>query len=287
MSLKRSIVYIAIFIIGFIAVSIWNFYTLTHPSKIKIERTPEEVGLSVEDVSLTTEDGITLAGWHIPSEDSPDQVLLLLHGYPVEKADLLGLASNLYPEFSLLLIDFRYFGESGGRATTLGIQEPLDVMAAISFLKERGYEHVGVFGLSLGGATALRAAADDTRIDAVASYGSFADMRMLGREVYRSLSLLKYPMVELMNIWARLSYGTWAHDVSPAQAAMRIEGPVFIGHAENDTLISVHHAQKIIDRLNEAGNPPEVYITSGARHIGLPQDIDTRLRAFFNTHFPG
>src|SRR4029453_3473347 len=119
-----------------------------------------------------------LAAWLLPRAGAP--ALVLLHGYPAEKADLLPLAGALAPRFTVLLVDQRYFGKSGGRATTIGFRERADLQRAIDFLGTRGIEKVGVFGFSLGGAVALLAAAEDPRIRAVAAYAPFADLTTLG-----------------------------------------------------------------------------------------------------------
>lgn len=277
--------YLFVFVVGFLVVSLFSFYTLTHPREIEIPYTPEALNLPAEAVSLITDDDVSIAGWHIPSLQSPQRALLLLHGYPANKADLLSLAADLYPDFSLLLIDFRSFGESGGSATTLGIKEPRDVKAALDFLSER-YTAIGVFGYSYGGAIALTSASQDDRIDAVASYGSFSSLRGLGHDTYRALWVLKYPLVELMNLYSRIFYGGWAGAVSPADVAKDITVPIFIGHAEGDPLIPVAHARRVISALQEHGNEPETYIVPDISHMGLPIDLDERLRAFFNTYLP-
>lgn len=273
--------YLGIFIISFVGISLWNFYSLTHPLTIQTGFVPGDFNLQKENVTLKTSDNVSIAGWHIPSRKSPEQVLLILHGYPADKSDLIGFASTFYPDFSLLLIDFRYFGESAGNASALGIQEARDVKAALDFLEQRDYKKIGVFGFSYGGAAALTTAADDNRIDAVASYGAFANLRTLGYDAYRNLWILKYPLFELMNVWSRFFFGAWAHSVSPEKKAAHITTPVFIGHTEDDTAIPVHHAEKIIEALEQANAPMETYIAAGATHQGLPSDLEKRLLSFF------
>src|SRR5437764_1374469 len=61
------------------------------------------------------DDGVRLAGWFLPRPGAP--AVVLLHGYPAEKADLLPLATALAPEFATLLVDQRYFGQSESAAT--------------------------------------------------------------------------------------------------------------------------------------------------------------------------
>lgn len=44
-------------------------YTNIHPGRSPISVTPAELGLKAEDVTLRTEDGITIKGWYIPSKN--------------------------------------------------------------------------------------------------------------------------------------------------------------------------------------------------------------------------
>ncbi|MTV26106.1 hypothetical protein FTX61_11905 [Nitriliruptoraceae bacterium ZYF776] len=50
-------------------------------------RTPADVGLPYEDVSLTTGDGVTLRAWYVPSGNGA--ALFLLHGSGSNRADVL------------------------------------------------------------------------------------------------------------------------------------------------------------------------------------------------------
>src|SRR5207247_2769667 len=122
--------------------------------------TPESYRLPSESLAIVTDDDLKLAAWLIPrsgttSVSSTDPVVIMLHGYPAEKADMLPIALMLHPKFATLLVDLRYFGTSEGRATTLGFRERRDLARVIDVLARRGITRVGVFGYSLGGAIAL------------------------------------------------------------------------------------------------------------------------------------
>jgi len=61
--------------------------------------------LTVENVTVTADDGVKLAGWLIPRAGAP--AIVLLHGYPAEKADLLPIAAALAPR-PVRLVDERF-----------------------------------------------------------------------------------------------------------------------------------------------------------------------------------
>ena len=224
--MRKVVLYFIMFVFGFVGVSLWSFWLITHPPKIIIGTTPEDYGLKYEGIELKTENGLKLAAWFIPTSNPQlsTAAIILIHGYPAEKADLLSLAKVLSPNYSILLFDLRSFGKSGGNHTTLGKMELLDLEAALNWLEKRlnndlvvGQPSVkiGIFGLSLGEAVAIMKAEDDPRIAAVAAYAPFTDLKLLGYDAYKNLWLPKYPLVELLAFWSKLFFDYEIAALSP------------------------------------------------------------------------
>jgi dipeptidyl aminopeptidase/acylaminoacyl peptidase len=137
-----------------------------------------------------------------------------------------------------------------------------------------------VFGLSLGGAVALLTAAEDSRIRAIAAYAPFADLRLLGRELYGWMWLARYPFVEAMLVWSRLLLGADITRPSPAEAAARVEVPVLLVHSRQDEQISFRHAERLQAAL--AVNPrAEFEFMDRGRHGELGPGFESRLARFF------
>ncbi len=277
----RLLCYSAIFVLGFLAVSLSVFWLAVRPPRLAIPLRPKDYNLRAEEVTITTTDGLKLSAWLIPRAGVP--AVILIHGYPAEKADMLPVAAGLHPHFATLLVDLRYFGSSEGRFTTLGLRERHDLTRAIDFLTERGFTEIGVFGFSLGGAIGLMTAAQDERIRAVAAYAAFSDLQTLGYDTYSRLGVLRYPLVELMILWARLFFGGDVTRPSPAEAIQKLSIPVLLIHSREDEQISFRHAELLQHAL--AHNPKaEFYFPERGRHGELPPDFETRLRTFFLTH---
>jgi len=278
--MKKSMLYLGIFILGFVIVSLWSFWIVVRPPRIILERTPADFNLPADEVTITSEDGLKLSAWLIHSMGSMDKAIILLHGYPAEKSDMLFIASSLYPDFSLLLLDLRYFGESEGKLTTFGIRERGDIKKVINYLESRGYSRIGIFGFSLGGAVGILTGAEDTRVRAISSYASYADLRVLGRELYRNLLVLKYPLVELIHLWGLLAFGESFMEVSPENAARTLNVPVFLIHSKEDEQIPFTHAVRLQDALSKNKNTEFYFIETGL-HGELPLDFNSRLKDFF------
>jgi pimeloyl-ACP methyl ester carboxylesterase len=258
--------------------SLASFVLAVRPPRIAVPLRPDDYRLPVEHVTIRADDGARLAAWFLPRPGAP--AVVLLHGYPADKADLLPIASALTPEFATLLVDQRYFGDSEGRATTLGFREREDLKRMLDFLDSRGATPVGVFGFSLGGAVALLTAAEDPRIRAIVAYAPFADLRTLGRELYGWMWLGRYPFVEAMLIWSRLLLGADITRPSPVEAAARLTVPVLLVHSRQDEQIPFGHAERLQAAL--AANPKaEFEFMDRGRHGELAPGFESRLARFF------
>ena len=258
--------------------SLLSFWLAVRPPRLTIALDPRDFNLQVESMTISAADGVPLAVWLVPRAGAP--VVVLLHGYPADKRDLLPLAAALAPHFTVVLADLRYFGDSGGRVTTLGWRERGDLRRLLDQLDARGLGPVGVFGFSLGGAIAFLAAGDDGRIRAVAAYAPFADLDLLARDLYAHYWLLREPLVALMRLWARVFIGADLTRPSPAEAAARLEIPVLLIHSRDDEQIPFHHAERLQRAL--AANPrAEFEFSATGRHGQLGGSLEQRLAAFF------
>ncbi len=288
------ILYVSIFTVSFIGISLWSAWLVTHPAHILSGLTPKNFNLPFEEIALTTKDGISIAGWFLPSrqagipsfasslslratEGKPAPAIILLHGYPAEKGDMLSIANSLHPDFNILLIDFRYFGKSGGSFTTLGTKERLDLEAAIDFLEMRGFKKVGVLGFSLGGAVAILQAEQDPRIAAVVSYASFADLTLLGKDIH--FPIIREALVPLLKFWAKLFWGIDTA-LSPEKAAQNMQTPILIIHTKPDEQISFRHAELLQD-ASKNNQTAEFYFPETGLHGELPADFEERVKNFF------
>jgi len=266
-----------------LVVSLWSFWLAVRPPRIMVPGSPRDYRLPSAELTITGDGGVKLSAWMIPAvparAPAETPVVVLLHGYPASKADMLPIASALHPAFALLVVDHRYFGASEGTATTLGFRERRDLRRVVDVLAGRGHVRIGVFGYSLGGAVALLAAAEDPRIRAVAAWAPFADLRVLGRDVYAIFWLAKYPLVELMLLWGRAFFGDDITRPSPEAAAAKLTIPVLLLGNREDEQIPFAHAERLQRALG--ANPRAEFAFAAGRHNDRAADLDRRLHEFF------
>lgn len=282
--MKRNMMtYILILVLSLLFISLLGFWSNVRPQKIDLGYLPADFSLEPEGVVLNTKDNLRLSAWYIPKKDknkNDRSAIMILHGYPAEKSDMLSFAKALNPYFSTLLLDMRYFGKSEGKYSTLGCREQDDLSQAVDFLKNKGYEKIGVLGFSLGGAVGIMAAEKDERINAVVSYASFSNLPKLARELYWFLPVVNYPMVELMDLFGKAFFGCDFKKDSPENSAKQLKIPVLISHSMEDEQISFSHA-KDLERSLKGDQNAEFYFFEKGRHGYLPADFNERLIKFF------
>ena len=256
MILWRIIAYPAIVYIIF---SFILFYLYAHPHRYISEVKPSDLGVKFETVRFTAADGVRLAGWFIPNENSKKAVIIC-HGYPMDKGNVYGMASFLAKDFNLLLFDFRAMGRSGGFFSTGGVKETGDVDAAIAFLADKGFKHIGLFGFSMGASTILMSV--NPAVTARVADAPFADMGGELDYVFRGYGAFRRPLIRLMKVWSVLILGVNLDRVSPLRRVPEITKPLLLIHGDKDNQVPVESALRL-----KAANPrAELWIIKGAGH---------------------
>lgn len=265
-----------------------------HPPTFRTDDDPGRYGLEYESVSFQTSDGLTLRGWFIPAASAakprtgPCATILVGHGYPFDKANILRHALFLHGRFNLLLFDFRYFGESEGWYTTAGFLETRDVEAAVTYLKQRpdvDAGRVGAFGFSMSAASFILAGHPEIR--AIVADSPYASLESLvARQFFFFPGQTKWPFVALTKLYARLLLGVKVSDAEPVRAVAGSRTPLLIIHGDEDSQIPVEHARRF--RSNADPRTTEVWIVRGAdhgmAHAFTGERYEVRVRHFFETH---
>jgi pimeloyl-ACP methyl ester carboxylesterase len=108
-----------------------------------------------ETVRFATEDGVELVG---ELHGDGGVGVILLHMFPSDRASWSSFAEQLADEgYTALSFDFRGYGDSGGDRVIAEIWR--DALAAVRFMRGRGFERIVLVGASMGGTAALIVAA--------------------------------------------------------------------------------------------------------------------------------
>ena len=261
--------------------------SLVHRIKIGNPEAPEDYAhVPIEDVSFTTQDGLTLSGWFLPDNDS-DTTVVICHGLGANKHNFVDFVNVFYGRgYSSLIFDFRGHGDSDGHTSTFGLLETADVRAAVDWLKrERPDRAVHIYGLgsSMGAMALVRTAAFDQRIEAVVLDSCFVSAPALVRQHLGRIPIVGGLFGDLVLASASLHIGAsiWNLDASDAIARLSPR-PVLLVHGKDDFVMPPQNLD-VLYRV--AGEPKEKWLGPGPHSNIMTTDFDgyqSRVLGFFD-----
>ncbi len=248
-------------------------YINVHPPRYRLHIPPSMFNADYENVAFAAKDGVVLKGWFIrPMTDGNEApAIIICHGVGANKSDFTEFAVHLSRRgYAVLLFDFRAHGESGGSRTSLGYYEQEDVLGALSYLKTRkevDSRRIGIYGFSLGGATAILAASKTDGFRAIVADSAFTSLRDQAKNTVTGFyHLPSFPFFPLVVFAYEAYFRTSIDAVSPIRSiAALAETPILIIAGEEDKLIPSENAKRLYAAARE---PKEIWIIPGADHGG-------------------
>ena len=251
--------WIGMIVLIIILFSAFQFFMNIHPPRFKSNNNPSNLGLDYENVSFTTSDNIKIKAWLIESKKANGTVIVG-HGYPFDKGNILPVALFLYPDYNLLFYDHRYFGESEGRITTGGFKEVEDVKAAVEFARKRfPKQPIALYGFSLSASSMLMSREN---VNAIIADSPYSDLNKIINAVYFIFGPLRYPFVWTTAVLSKIIFGVYPIDISAAEAIRDSQIPMLVIHGDKDSQIPVENSY-----ILKENNPDiELWIAKGADH---------------------
>ena len=222
--------------------------------------------------------------------DGKRRVAVLAHGVSY---CLLGQVkyASLFHElgFDCVLYDHRNHGLSGRAPTTMGACEAKDLAAVCAWARERYGEDalLGTLGESMGAATVMLHAKEDTRLAFAVEDCGFSDLpREVAVVMARRFHVPPFPVLPLASLFCRLRGGVFLGGVRPAKALRDCAHvPMLFVHGDADELIPCAMMQECFDA--KAGEK-ERWLVPGARHADCfradKEGYFAHLRAFLQAH---
>jgi len=246
--------------------------------------------------------GFRMNGWNLPRRiSSSSEVGLFLrrlpHTHPVkrqqERKKQFQLLSSVtairstkpisWGMFSFCINDFIY-----GWMTTVGIQEQLDVQAALDYLQQRkdiDSTRLGAMGFSMSGAIFI--VAQDPRIRAIVADSPFASLaKIVESQFFFIPDPLNWAIVALTSLYAKGLFGLDIDQASPEHTIHSLATPLLLIHGETDSQIPADHSRILLAKAN-----PELttlWLIPGADHghahaiAGIIYEL--RILEFFTKH---
>lgn len=260
---------------------------LAYQTPSPVTRTPATLGLKYQDVIIPSRtDHLLLKGWFIPGvlpdgNLTADRVIIVEHGFGENRDDPQGPTLNLGAQlarhgFAVLSFDLQGQGQSPPAAVSMGLHEQRDILGAVDFLRtgtlpypELGRPRaIAGWGVSLGGASMVFAAANEPAIQAVVTDAMFSDaIPILEREIPMQSHLPALFTPGVLRT-AQVLYGIDYYSARPIDVVASLAPrPLFFIHGGADERTPNSMMFDLVAAAKQAPNAHvESWLVPGARH---------------------
>ena len=253
-NLIKIVLIIIIILFFFLAVRYLEKKNLYYPFRA-IEATPEDIRLEYEDVYVTTEDGVRLSAWFIPSEE-PRATLMFCHGNGgniSHRLDKIKIFNDLY--LDVFIFDYRGYGMSKGEPSEKGLY--LDAEAVYNYLlndKKIPPQKLIVYGESLGGAVAVELAGRH-KVGGIIIEGTFTSVKDMAKRIAPFIPAFIY-----------------SSKYDSLERIKDIKAPKLIFHSIDDEIVPFESGERL---FNAAKEPKEFVELRGGHNDAflVSQDI--------------
>lgn len=279
---------------------------MAYQPQVPVSQTPSSLGLRYQNVAFPSrEDHLLLRGWFIPGllptgDMTVERTVIMVHGMHTNRATnlMLGLSGALaHHGIAVLAFDMRGHGESTPAPLGEGSFEQRDVLGAVDFLRsgelpypELGHPRfIGGWGISLGGAALLLAAAQEPAIKAVVTDSTYAAMEPIIKHAFGPAFIF----IPATRAITQMLYGIDYYAVRPVDAVAQIAPrPILFINGANDTIVPPSNMTELAMAAEAApGAHVQSWLVPNAGHIeAYPKMKNTyvnRLVAFFTAGLSG
>ncbi len=240
-----------------------------------------------EDVSITSRDGLKLAGTLFPVENARGTVLCL-HGYTSSRMQDYSSLGRYFMEnnFQLLLVDHRAHGDSEGTYIGFGILDRHDARKWLDFINERfGTEKkILIMGTSMGAATALMLSGLKLpeNVAGIISDCAFTSPWDVFQSVLKNwYHLPAFPLMHITSMMSRKLAGYDYRECNAKEEVKKSTVPILLIHGGEDNFVPTQMCEEIYRNCPDA----EMQIIDGASHAESfykdPKLYKKRLQEFF------
>ena len=272
--------------------------------RVRLQGTPEDLGLPFQSVRIPTARRRSLAAWLIPANDDRTQTnagsagstqrarssVLILHGWGSNAEQMLPLALPLaMAGFNLLLINARNHGDSDSDTFSSLPRFAEDLEHAIDWLLNEYPNRasgVAVIGHSVGAGAALLSATRHPSINSAISLSAFAHPAEVTARVMAHLPVPKLA-VTLVVRYTEWLIGYRFDTIAPVNSIRSVSCPVLLAHGLSDPLVPFSDAEQIHQQRTHDG--VQLIALPGAGHAATDklQEYSGHLVAFLDATLNG
>ncbi|TXK85853.1 alpha/beta hydrolase [Paenibacillus sp. N3.4] len=276
-----------------IGISTYVGWQLTHPKRKVLDDSPLNYGMHFEEISFRSRSkDVLIRGWFLKSPHRSDvpMTVIMAHGYSGTRLEkglpALALAQSLVEAgYHVVMFDFRNSGQSEGHMTTVGYLEKQDVLGAIDWVKEHVPGKISLLGFSMGGSTAILAAADEKAVVGIIADSAFSQLSPYLRDNLPVWSNLpRFPFTPLILFILPRLIGINPRKVDSLASVDRVyPRPILFIHSKADTAIPWSNSYVMWAKHQDVF---ELWATDEGGHVGSyymqPEAYRERVLAFLS-----
>lgn len=252
---KRNSVLIIAPLLILLLFFLFSFYVslvMTSPLALHIDASPKVISNRFEEIQFTTNDKLTLRGWFFPSTEQ--KAIIMVHGLLTNRVngEYFGqiIAKELVDQgFSVLVYDTRAHGKSEGNRVAFGAKEGNDIVAAVDFLKGKGFKpnQIGIIADSTGAVSTLMVIDQLRDIGAIVADTPAADFsKIISARLWKEkhIPTFFHPVIFFFN---KIFFGVDINSIKPIEKVRNsTETKILYLHAAKDETIPLQNSQDLV-----------------------------------------
>lgn len=236
--------------------------------KREVEK-PRSSGHRTRPVVLRANDGTRLCGWLMtPNRPGKHPGVLYFGGRSEEVSWVVRDAGKLFPNMTVLAVNYRGYGESHGDPAEIHMVE--DGCTLFDWLAGHGHvdsQRIGLVGRSLGSGVAIQVARQRP-VHAVVLITPYDSVLAIAKRRFRAM-----PVEYVLR-----------HRFESIKYAPSLRAPTYVLRAENDDVVPHFHTDQLVAKLARLCGDE---IVPGSDHLNIPylEGTQTRIAGFLTAQF--
>jgi hypothetical protein len=201
--------------------------------------------------------------------------------------------SQVFPDFNILLFDWRGRGESEGEnglfKKDFGANAYPDIQAAIDFVKKQNNKPIVLHGFCLGGAISLKAVLEakkngDILPDAICLSSPFTYFENIFSRAHNEVNVFYRPFIKLC-----IKFGVGRKfldfilngslfNINPAEMICKIDIPVWIDHATQDKLSITQEVEKLYEERQNGFLNTTLFESELGKHVRVHSTVPAQYK---------
>ncbi len=215
-------------------------------------QSPRSSGHRTRQVVLRSRDGTRLCGWLMtPQTQGPHPAVLYFGGRSEEVSWVVRDAGKLFPNMTVLAMNYRGYGDSHGDPAEIHMIE--DGCALFDWLSKRGQvdaRRIAVVGRSLGSGVAVQIA-KERPVHSVALITPYDSILAIAKRKFRAM-----PIEYLLR-----------HRFESIKYAPSLKAPTYVLRAAQDDVVPHSHTDQLVAKL---ANLVADEVVPGSDHMNIP-----------------